>query len=62
MPFVTAMVKGGANGFALKGGDATQGKLTTMWDGPRPQGSQREFAAQVWARTRRMRVCARKCA
>jgi hypothetical protein len=47
MPFVTAMVKGGANGFALKGGDATQGKLTTMWDGPRPQGYQREFAAQV---------------
>jgi hypothetical protein len=39
-PFVTAMVKGGSNGFALKGGDATQGKLTTMWDGPRPNGYQ----------------------
>ena len=36
MPFVTAMVKGGTDGFALKGGDATQGKLTTMYDGPRP--------------------------
>jgi non-reducing end alpha-L-arabinofuranosidase len=40
MPFVTAMVKGGENGFALKGGDATQGTLTTMYDGPRPNGYQ----------------------
>ena len=32
------MVKGGTNGFALKGGDATQGALKTMWDGPRPPG------------------------
>jgi hypothetical protein len=31
------MLKGGANGFALKAADATQGKLMTMWDGPRPQ-------------------------
>jgi len=39
--FVTAMVKGGSTGFALKAGDATQaGGLTTMWDGPRPQGYQ----------------------
>ena len=37
-PFVTAMVKGGANGFALKAADATQGKLQTMYDGPRPHG------------------------
>ena len=36
-PFVTAMVKGGAHGFALKAGDATQGHLQTMWNGPRPQ-------------------------
>lgn len=36
-PFVFAMLKGGANGFALKAGDATQGKLMTMYDGPRPQ-------------------------
>jgi hypothetical protein len=36
--FVTAMVKGGTNGFALKGGDATHGELKTMYDGPRPQG------------------------
>ena len=34
------MVKGGSNGFALKGGDATQGGLTTMYDGPRPSGYQ----------------------
>jgi hypothetical protein len=40
-PFVTAMVKGGSNGFALKGGDATQGLLTTLYDGPRPNGYQR---------------------
>ena len=39
-PFVTAMVKGGTDGFALKAGDATQGKLTTMYDGPRPKGYQ----------------------
>ena len=40
-PFVTAMVKGGENGFALKGGDATQGTLSTLYDGPRPTGYQR---------------------
>jgi hypothetical protein len=39
-PFVTAMVKGGANGFALKAGDATMGKLQLMYDGPRPDGYQ----------------------
>ena len=39
-PFVMAMVKGGANGFALKAGDATQGKLSVMFDGPRPNGYQ----------------------
>ncbi len=38
--FVTAMVKGGANGFALKQGDATQGPLTKTYDGPRPPGYQ----------------------
>ncbi len=38
--FVTAMVKGGSNGFALKGADATKGNLTTFWDGPRPKGYQ----------------------
>lgn len=38
--FVTAMVKGGTNGFALKGGDATQGGLITQYDGPRPNGYQ----------------------
>lgn len=40
MPFVTAMIKGGTNGFAIKGGDATTGNLTTMYDGPRPPGYQ----------------------
>jgi hypothetical protein len=38
--YVTAMVKGGENGFALKAGDATMGTLTTMFDGPRPNGYQ----------------------
>lgn len=38
--YVTAMVKGGVNGFALKGGDATQGKLKTMYEGARPNGYQ----------------------
>jgi hypothetical protein len=39
-PFVTAMVKGGSNGFGLKGGDATAGLLKVMYDGPRPAGYQ----------------------
>jgi non-reducing end alpha-L-arabinofuranosidase len=34
------MVKGGSNGFALKGGDATGGPLNTLYDGPRPAGYQ----------------------
>jgi len=34
--YVTAMVKGGSNGFALKGGDAQAGALKTLYDGPRP--------------------------
>ena len=38
-PFILAQLKGGANGFALKASDATQGKLQTMYDGPRPGGS-----------------------
>ena len=38
--FVTAMVKGGSNGFALKGADATTGALKSMYDGPRPRGYQ----------------------
>ena len=35
-PFVTAYLRGRSDGYALKGGDATQGKLETMYDGPRP--------------------------
>jgi hypothetical protein len=35
-PFVTAMVKGYAGGFALKGGDAQSGVLKTMYSGARP--------------------------
>jgi hypothetical protein len=35
--FVTAMLKGGTDGMALKAGDATAGKLKTMYDGPRPK-------------------------
>jgi len=38
--YVTAMLKGGENGFALKGGDSTQGILKVMYDGPRPPGYQ----------------------
>lgn len=34
--FVTLYLRGGTDGFALKGGDATRGTLTTMWNGPRP--------------------------
>jgi hypothetical protein len=38
--FVTAMLKGySGNHFALKGGDAQSGTLTTTWDGPRPSGA-----------------------
>jgi len=34
------MLKGGSNGFALKGSDATRGTLQVMYDGPRPNGYQ----------------------
>ncbi|MCE6998707.1 ricin-type beta-trefoil lectin domain protein [Saccharothrix sp. S26] len=37
--FVTAMLKNnGTTRFALKGGDAQAGSLTTLWDGPLPNG------------------------
>src|SRR5579872_7204663 len=36
--YVTAMVKGRSGGFGLKGGDAQQGTLTTLYDGSRPSG------------------------
>ena len=38
--FVTAMVNGSTDGFALKGGDASSsgGPLKTMFSGPRPPG------------------------
>ena len=35
-PFVSLYLRGRTDGFALKGGDATMGKLQTMYDGPRP--------------------------
>ena len=38
--YVTAMVKGGENGFTLKGGDAQTGFLDTLYSGPRPLGYQ----------------------
>jgi len=38
--FVTAMVKGGTSGFALKANDATRGKLQLMYNGSRPNGYQ----------------------
>ena len=34
--FVSLTLKGRTDGFVLKGGDATSGKQTTMFDGPRP--------------------------
>ena len=34
--FVSLTLKGRTDGFMMKGGDATQGKQTTMFDGPRP--------------------------
>jgi len=34
--FVSLYLRGRTDGFTLKGGDATNGTLTTMYDGPRP--------------------------
>ena len=39
-PFVTAMIKGGTDSFATKGGDATKGLLRKYYDGSRPKGYQ----------------------
>ena len=36
--YVTAMAKGKKGGFALKGGDAQRGALTTLHEGVRPEG------------------------
>jgi hypothetical protein len=36
--FVTAVVKGEPNHWAIRGGNAQAGGLTTMFDGPRPNG------------------------
>ena len=36
--FVTAMAKGRAGGFALKGGNAQTGQLQKLYEGPRPPG------------------------
>jgi hypothetical protein len=36
--YVTAMVIGNSGTFALKGGNAASGTLTTMWNGARPAG------------------------
>jgi hypothetical protein len=36
--FVTAIVKGEPNHWAIRGGNAQSGGLTTMFDGPRPNG------------------------
>lgn len=35
-PFVSLFLRGGTDGFSLKGGDATTGVLSTMYEGPRP--------------------------
>ena len=34
--FVSLVLKGKTDGFTIKGGDATSGTTTTMYDGPRP--------------------------
>merc|ERR1712176_323505 len=34
--FVSLYLRGRTDGFMLKGGDATKGEFTTMYDGPRP--------------------------
>lgn len=36
--FVTAIVKGESNQWAIRGGDATSGSLSTFFSGPRPSG------------------------
>ncbi|WP_086668591.1 arabinofuranosidase catalytic domain-containing protein [Lentzea kentuckyensis] len=36
--FVTAVVKGESNHWAIRGGNAQSGGLSTMFDGPRPKG------------------------
>jgi hypothetical protein len=35
-PFVTTYLRGKSDGFMLKGGNANEGTLSTMYDGPRP--------------------------
>jgi|EP01047_Picozoa_sp_COSAG01_P115659 hypothetical protein len=37
LPYVTAMLKGRVCEFALKGGNAQSGGLTSLYDGVRPQ-------------------------
>ena len=46
--FLTAMIKGGTDGFAVKGGDAAAGPLKLMFDGPRPHGCERHQTCLVW--------------
>lgn len=36
--FVTAMLRGGADVWSLRGGNATNGELSTYYDGQRPNG------------------------
>jgi non-reducing end alpha-L-arabinofuranosidase len=36
--FTTAMIKGGANQWAIRGGNAQSGSLSTFYSGPRPAG------------------------
>ena len=41
------MIKGGTDGFAVKGGDAAAGPLKLMFDGPRPHGCERQAPRDV---------------
>ncbi len=41
--FVTAMLKGRSGHWALKGGNAQTGSLTTLFDGPRPPGYEKMY-------------------
>jgi hypothetical protein len=44
-PFVTAMLKGReGNHFSVKAGNAQNGSLSTLYDGPRPSGGNKNYA------------------
>jgi hypothetical protein len=49
-PFVTAMLKGReGNHFSVKAGNAQNGSLSTLYDGPRPSKNYVPMKKQVWS-------------